>query len=219
MPGYQVKHDPLSLGGSHYVIRSLLDRQQYADPDGSAEAAGISSATWSLFGQVWPSARILAEAMQTQDIAGKRVLEIGCGLALASMVIHRRRGDITASDCHPLTQNFLKENLRLNGLPHLKYETGNWGRENPGLGKFDLIIASDVLYEPDQPEMLSNFIDFHSSDQVSVIILDPDRANRSPFCRRMEELGYSFTMSRAVETQTTGEPYKGRFLNFSRNCA
>lgn len=219
MPGYQVKHQSFALGDSQFKIRSLLDHQQYADADGAAEAAGISPAVWPLFGQVWPSARILADAMQTQDIAGKRVLEIGCGLALASLVIHRRQGDITASDCHPLTEAFLMENLRLNDLPHLQYQTGNWDRENPALGKFDLIIASDVLYERGQPETLSSFIDLHANQQVEVIIVDPDRGNRNPFCRRMASLGYSLNMHRAAVTQTSGEPYKGHFLNFSRRCA
>jgi hypothetical protein len=48
------------------------------------------------------------------DLEGKRILEVGAGLALASLVVHRRGGDITASDYHPLIPDFLKENLRLN---------------------------------------------------------------------------------------------------------
>lgn len=217
MPGYQVKFETHLLGTSHFKIRSLLDRQQYADPDGAAQAAGISSASWPLFGMVWPSARMLADAMQTYDVAGKRILEIGCGLALASLVIHRRQGDITASDCHPLTEAFLNENVRLNALPHLKYQTGHWGRENLALGRFDLIIASDVLYERDQPETLSQFIHQHSADPVNIIVLDPDRGNRNGFCRRMDALGYTLDLQRAGATQSTGEAYKGHFLKFSRS--
>jgi 2-polyprenyl-3-methyl-5-hydroxy-6-metoxy-1,4-benzoquinol methylase len=217
MPGYLLKLETHLLGTSQFEVRSLLDRQQYSDPEGLAHAAGISSASWPLFGMVWPSARMLANAMQTYNIAGKRILEIGCGLALASLVIHRRLGDITASDCHPLTQDFLKENLRLNDLPHMNYQTGNWGRENISLGKFDLIIASDVLYERDQPETLSNFIHTHSSAHVNIIVLDPDRGNRNGFCRRMIALGYELDMQRAGLQQNTGESYKGHFLNFSRD--
>ena len=217
MPGYQVKFETHLLGASHFEIRSLLNRQQYADPDGAALAAGISSASWPLFGMVWPSARMLANAMQTYDIAGKRILEIGCGLALASLVIHRRQGDITASDCHPLTAAFLVENVLLNALPPLKYQTGHWGRENPALGRFDLIIASDVLYERDQPETLSQFIHQHSAEPVNIIVLDPDRGNRNGFCRKMAALGYTLDLQRAGSTQSTGEAYKGHFLNFSRS--
>ena len=217
MSGYQVKFETHLLGTSHFKIRSLLNRQQYADPDGAAQAAGISSASWPLFGMVWPSARMLADAMQTYDVAGKRILEIGCGLALASLVIHRRQGDITASDCHPLTEAFLKENVRLNALPHLKYQTGHWGRENLALGRFDLIIASDVLYERDQPETLSQFIHQHSADPVNIIVLDPDRGNRNGFCRRMDALGYTLDLQRAGAMQSTGEAYKGHFLKFCRS--
>ena len=214
MPGYQVKHETHWLGQSRFNIRSLLDRQQFADPLGIALAAGISSASWPLFGMVWPSARMLANAMQTEDLAGKRILEIGCGLGLASLVIHRRLGDITASDCHPLTEAFLLENTRLNALPDLKYQTGHWDRHNDGLGRFDLIIASDVLYERDQPESLSRFIHRHASNTAQIIVLDPDRGNRSGFCRRMDALGFELDLQRAGVAQSTGEPYKGHFLNF-----
>lgn len=216
MPGYQVKFETHMLGNSSFEIRSLLDRQQFSDPTGAAQAAGISSASWPLFGMIWPSARVLANAMQTQDLVGKRILEIGCGLALASLVIQRRMGDITASDCHPLTETFLQENARLNALPQLKYQTGHWGRENAALGKFDLIIASDVLYERDHPETLSRFIDRHASASAHIIVLDPDRGNRNGFCRKMVELGYAVDMQRAATRQSTGEAYKGHFLNFNR---
>ena len=108
------------------------------------------------------------------------------------------------------------ENVRLNALPHLKYQTGHWGRENLALGQFDLISASDLLDERDQPETLSRFIDQHSSADVNIIVLDPDRGNRNGFCRKMVALGYVLDLQPAARTQSTGEAYKGHFLNFSR---
>lgn len=215
-PDYLVKFETLSLGGLDYRIRSLLDRQQFSDPDGAAERAGISSASWPLFGLVWPSARILAGAMQTFDIAGKRILEIGCGLGLASLVLQRRGGNITASDIHPLAAAFLTENLLLNHLAAIRFQTGSWADTDPGLGKFDLIIGSDLLYERDQPDILSSFIDRHSHNRVEVIIVDPDRGNRARFNRGMKGLGYVHDEQRADGQQADGAPYKGRFLNYRR---
>jgi hypothetical protein len=47
MPGYEVKFQQVGVaGGADLEIRSLLDGQQYSDPLGEAEAAGISPATW-----------------------------------------------------------------------------------------------------------------------------------------------------------------------------
>ena len=64
MPGYDIKVQSLAIDGvADLQIRSLLDNQQFADPAGAAEALGISSAQWPLFGQVWPSGLHLAAAM------------------------------------------------------------------------------------------------------------------------------------------------------------
>jgi predicted nicotinamide N-methyase len=216
MPGYQVKYETVTVGGLHYQIRSLLNLQQYADPQGEAELAGISPASWPLFGHIWPSARVLALAMNSHDLTGKRILEIGAGLALASLVIHRRAGNMTVSEWHPLSQDFLEQNLVLNGMSPLKYHSGNWAELNPGLGQFDLIIGSDILYERQQPDQLAAFIDRHAAPLAEIIIVDPDRGNRAGFCRAMASFDYHCTSRRADKMMENGEAYKGRFLTFNQ---
>jgi hypothetical protein len=78
--GYQVKFETVCIGNTSIRIRSLKDQLQFSDPDGSCERAGVSSATWPLFGLVWPSSIILAEVMNTHPIQGIRILELGWGL-------------------------------------------------------------------------------------------------------------------------------------------
>ena len=173
MPGYQTKQERVAIAGvDDLIIRLLLDKQQFWDPHGEAERLGISSAMWPLFGMLWPSGAHLAARVALRPTqAGERILEIGCGLALASLVAHRLGADVTASDCHPLAETFLLENLRLNGLAPLKYRRGQWSdpemvatpRHSPATanaveGQFDLIIGSDVLYERDANATLAKFI-------------------------------------------------------------
>lgn len=215
---YLTKQEAVCGHGADLQIRSLLDRNQFDDPHGDAQRAGISSATWPLFGLLWPSGRVLADAMVSFELEGKRILEIGCGLALASIVLHRRGGDITASDNHPLAAAFLAENLRLNDLPHMKYQTGNWSHSNAALGKFDVIIGSDVLYDREQPEFLSRFVDHHSAPAVQVMIVDPDRSNHASFSRKMVLLGYSHVMQH-VKSLPDGSIYKGRIHSYARSQA
>jgi 2-polyprenyl-3-methyl-5-hydroxy-6-metoxy-1,4-benzoquinol methylase len=217
--GYQVKCQAVAVvGGVDLEIRSLLDKQRFFDPLGEAEAAGISESCWPLFGQVWPSAQKLADLMQVYELGGRRILEIGCGLALASMVIHRRLGDITASDCHPLTETFLKANLVLNTLPALKYCTGNWGRENISLGEFDLIIGSDVLYERGHPEVLAEFIDLHAAPTAEILIIDPNRSNRSAFHKQMASRGFTMSETMLTTPLHDGSAYRGRLLQYLRSA-
>jgi predicted nicotinamide N-methyase len=216
--GYEVKFETIGGTGNDIRLRSLLDRSQFHDPEGEAESAGISSAQWPLFGLLWPSGRVLADAMFTFELKGRRILELGCGLALASIVLHRRGADITASDCHPLAAAFLLENLRLNELPSMKYEVGHWTRANPRLGVFDLIIGSDLLYDRDQPRELSDFVALHSAAEVEVVIADPDRGNQGSFTRKMDRLGYSHTEERVWSLPGAGGPYKGRLHNYRRDA-
>lgn len=214
MLDYQVKFETISIGNVDFQIRSLQNCQQFSDPHKEAEKIGISSAMWSLFGVIWPSSLVLAKTMSKFPIKGKRILEIGCGIALASLVVDQRGADITASDYHPMTELFLIENIALNNLPPINFQTGNWSTQNPLLGKFDLIIGSDVLYEQDHPGILSKFINSHSSEQVEVIIVDPNRGNHAKFSKEMVALGYSYTVNKFDTPKMPGQSFKGRILNY-----
>jgi len=234
MPGYLTKQESLAIAGADdLVIRSLLDRQQFSDPLGVAERLGISSAAWPLFGLPWPSgAELAARLLARPQRAGERILEIGCGLALASIAGHRRGDDITASDCHPLAEAFLAGNLRLNGLPPMKYRHGHWGgvpeSAEPAVdgavpsvaGRFDFVIGSDVLYERDADGSLAHFIAAHAEADAEVWIVDPDRGNRAAFSRRMAEHGFDLHEERLDRIAAGRSPaYKGRMLVYQRGEA
>lgn len=214
--GYRTKVETVQGSGADLHIRSLLDRQQFFDPFGEAHRAGISSAAWPLFGMLWPSGRMLANVMQSFDLQGKHILELGCGLGLASLVVHRRGGDITASDNHPLAGEFMRQNVLLNLLPVMKYVAADWAHPSPTLARFDLIIGSDVLYDRGQPEVLSQFINRHASPAAQILIVDPDRGNRASFTRRMDVLGYVLTQTRLTALPGDGGAYKGRLLSYVR---
>jgi predicted nicotinamide N-methyase len=227
MPGYQTKQECIGIAGADSLnIRSLLDRQQYADPFGEAEAMGISSAAWPLFGLLWPSSMELALWMVKRPlVAHERVLEVGCGLALASLVSHRRGVDVTASDCHPLASSFLIENTSLNDLAPLTYRHGNWADDELSpvhdrhpivQGRFDLIMGSDVLYERDESGQLSRFIARHAQPIAEVLIVDPNRSNRAAFNRRMADEGFALEEIDLSHVHADGVAYKGRMLRYLR---
>lgn len=173
MTGYTVSTVTLRIGTLDYQVRSLSDRRQFFDPAGQAEGLGISSATWPLFGVTWPAGIALAEEMSDFPIAGKRILEVGCGLGLSSLVLQRRGADITASDYHPLAEEFLHHNCALNDLPPIPFVLAPWKGPNPGLGRFDLIVGSDLLYERDHAVLLAGFLEHHANPSVQVLVADP----------------------------------------------
>jgi predicted nicotinamide N-methyase len=228
--GYLTKQEQIAVRGVADVsICSLRDRNQFFDPVDEALELGISSATWPLFGLLWPSGAQLAARIALRPVdANEHILEIGCGLALASIVAHRRGADITASDCHPLAAGFLQRNLRLNHLLPMPYVHGQWGGEpdasepsNPNVvaKQYELIIGSDVLYERDANGDLARFIALHATPGAEVWIVDPDRGNRAAFNKRMAALGFVMQEER-LDTMATQDiaAYKGRLLSYRRDC-
>jgi predicted nicotinamide N-methyase len=216
MPGYATRELSVCLGGHNYRIRALSDLQQFADPHRLADRIGISSALWSLFGQVWPAGRVLAEAMATHDIVGKRILELGCGLGLSSLVLQQRDADITASDHHPLAESFLRHNAAQNQLLAIVYCDLRWEVPDATLGRFNLIIGSDILYESGHADLLAAMVLRHALPDAEVLITDPGRGNSAPFTRALVEQGFTVTELRSRFDAADVAPFRGRLLSYRR---
>lgn len=215
MSPLRLRYQTVEFGDMDIHIRTLRDRQQFSDTDGASEKLGISSAMWPVFGVVWTSGEILAQLMSDFDITGKRILEVGCGIGLASLVLNHRAADITATDHHPEAEAFLRRNTELNGDREIPFTRTAWSDEDIGLGEFDIIIGSDLLYERESIESLAAFIDRHAAPHCDVIIVDPGRGNHARFSRRMVNLGYSHSQSKPVDADYLAQPFKGQILRYA----
>jgi predicted nicotinamide N-methyase len=216
MLSLRYRYQTMEFDNTDIHIRTLRDRQQYADVNGVAEKLGISDASWPLFGVIWPSSEILAHLMFDYEIAGRKILEVGCGIALASLVLNHRLANITATDHHPEVENFLTENVNLNNGNAIPFIRTGWKDEASSLGRFDLIIGSDLLYERDHVDLLSAFIDQHASDHCEVIIIDPGRGLHARFSKKMVALGYTHSQSKPENTDYLDQPFHGQVLHYER---
>lgn len=216
-------------------IRSLADHMQYADPLGHAQSLGIGPAVWPLFGLVWPSSIQLARKLKNRPIrADESILELGCGLGLTSLVMHKRGAQIHASDCHPMVPHFLKLNQALNGLSDLPYVHAQWGEEScpdllaslglkPARQRYDLIVGSDLLYEGNTPAQLAQLVDQRAKRQAEVWVVDPDRGHRNKFTQEMSRYGFELVRQVCLRDRPILLPegkelsYKGRCLQYQRS--
>jgi len=210
------RYQTLEFGETDIHLRTLRDRQQFLDVDGVSEDLGISSATWPLFGVVWQSSEVLAHLMSDFDIAGKRILEIGCGIGLPSLVLNHRLADITATDYHPEVENFLRENTRINEGNKIPFIRTGWADDKTDLGRFDLLLGSDLLYEQEHPELLADFINQHAKPDCEVIIVDPGRKRHAKFSKQMISRGYQHSQSNPKDTNYLGKTFKGQVIRYCR---
>lgn len=217
MSSVRFRYQTVEFGKTDIHLRTLRNKQEFSDDDQVAEKLGISSATWSLFGVLWESGEILARTMQGRDLSGLRVLEVGCGIGLASIILQQEGVDITATDYHPEAQAFLNANTELNQLEDIPFVRTGWDEPSTDLGEFDLIVGSDIIYESFSLDMLTDFISRHGKADSQVLIVDPGRGLQGPFTRKMAALGYQQD-SRELALPEEVTRYKGRVLCYSRGA-
>ena len=73
MSSLRYQYQTIEFGKSDIHLRTLHDKQEYADDDDITEKLGISSANWSLFGVIWDSSKVLANYMFDYKIGEKNV--------------------------------------------------------------------------------------------------------------------------------------------------
>jgi predicted nicotinamide N-methyase len=111
----------------------------------AAEARG-DAPYWA---ELWPCARALASHLATLDLDGVRVLELGCGLALPSLVAALRGAAVVASDVSAdALERVAESGRRTLGRP---LETLCADLHEPSAliarGPFDLVLGADLLYD------------------------------------------------------------------------
>lgn len=182
------------------------------------DIVGVSRDAFPLFGMVWPAGETLAHLMTLYPLAGKRILDVGCGLGLATHVLNLRGADVTALDIHPVADELLQRNAKLNKSPPIPFVGASWSDPAVNLGAFDLVIGSDVLYEPKHVDHLPDFIARHTHRDSEVLIVDPDRGPLAGFSARMAAAGFRIAAQAPVLPAGVSQPYDIEILSFVNNC-
>lgn len=150
------------------------------------------------FGCVWPSARALTEYLGSHNIeenGAVKVLEVGCGLAVPSLLLARslKFSKVIATDFHPEVPKFLERNLVRNSIPRdrFEYRELNWRDPPSDLGRFGVVIGSDILYEKSHVEDVAEALVQLVKSSGRIIIADPMRPYLESFILEMKARGFA----------------------------
>jgi hypothetical protein len=64
---------------------------------------------------------------------------------------------------------------------------------------------------------LAAFIHSHAAEHAQVLIIDPNRGQRSAFNKAMRLNGFGLTQSNILTPLDNREPYRGSLLNYQRD--
>jgi predicted nicotinamide N-methyase len=138
---------------------------------------------------LWPSARVLAEELAVLRLAGQRVLELGCGLGLVATGAVLGGAEVTATDYYEDATLFARVNVHDATGATITTRMVNWVALPADLGKFDLVIASDVLYEHRYASLVARAIAATLVRGGEAIVADPGRIALREFLDECDALG------------------------------
>jgi predicted nicotinamide N-methyase len=132
--------------------------------------------------ELWPSGIALAHVVGEQDLADRRVLELGAGLGLPSLAAALRGANVLATDWADEAVALLRENAARNGVA-LRAERVRWDEPAPLLAEapWDLVLGADLLYEDRNASLLLELLPRLGGD---VLLADPGRPAAAAFLAR-----------------------------------
>lgn len=193
--------EPVRIAEFEFMItrpraaEDLIDETEYADDQ-----------RLPYWADLWPSGLALASELAGRDITGARILELGAGLSLPSLIALARGAHPLATDWYPVALAFARANAAAAGLGDLDTLEVDWSHPPAELfarGPFDLIIGADVAYERRHAAQLAQLLTGAAGASTSLLIADPRRPDADALVSVLVGAGW---VHRRDERRVTGRP-------------
>lgn len=138
---------------------------------------------------IWPSALVLAAHVVAQTGTGRSVLELGCGAGLVTTAAALAGFRVTASDYYDDALRFARYNAWHNARARVATKNIDWRHLPRDLAKFDVVVASDVLYERPYAALVAETIARTLAPHGTAYVTDPGRLALDEFVTSLRERG------------------------------
>jgi predicted nicotinamide N-methyase len=124
---------------------------------------------------VWPSSIVLAEKLLELTGVERTALELGCGVGLSTLAATSAGFDVLSTDYYVDALDVTRANVFRNLGTTARTRMVDWRHFPEDLGTFDLVFASDVLYEKEYAELLPVLLLRLLAPAGIALIADPGR--------------------------------------------
>jgi predicted nicotinamide N-methyase len=168
----------VELAGGDVLLLRPADWEALRHEEG---AAGRPIPFWA---RPWPSALGMASELAADPPpAGTRVLELGCGLGLPSIVAARGGAEVLATDGSTDAIAYTAHSMALNGA-EADVAAADWAADGDALaarGPFDLVLGADVLYTKENAQVAVRLLPRLVAPGGKAWFADPGRSNSADF--------------------------------------
>jgi ETFB lysine methyltransferase len=147
---------------------------------------------------IWPSSLVLADCIGKLDGSQHTLLELGCGVGVVAIAAARVGFAVTATDYYEEALEFTALNGRENVSVDVQTCLVDWRAIPSSLGTFDVVVASDVLYERPYAGLIATaFVRTLAAGAVGYLT-DPGRIATPAFIDAARQHGLSIEVAEKV---------------------
>jgi predicted nicotinamide N-methyase len=149
----------------------------------SIRTASVLSPSWA---KMWPSAIGLCQFLQNNlhYIQNKKVLELAAGLGLPGIFCAAHSSQVCISDIEPQAVELARQSALHNKLANVTCQVIDWNNLE-GVAIPDVLLLSDINYEPAQFEKLLSVIRYFLSNHCIIILSTPQRLMAKDFINQL----------------------------------
>jgi predicted nicotinamide N-methyase len=166
-----------------------------------SEADFVEDERLPYWAALWPSAIVMANEIAADRIAlkkGGRAIELGCGIGLVTTAALSAGMNLLATDYYEPSLEFTRANSCRNTGREAVTQMVNWRDLPAQMGRFDLLLASDVIYEREYAALLPRVFDRLLQFDGRAVIADPGRVATPAFLESCKMTGFRVAEKRSI---------------------
>lgn len=198
--GFDIVREDVTIGSLSLSLARPRSAEDLIDEDDYARDERLPY--WA---ELWPSAMVLAARVGAADLAGRRVVELGCGIGLPATVAALRGARVLATDWYEEALAFTRANAAEAGA-RLETMVVDWRHPPAALverAPADLVLGADILYEERNGAALAELLPRLLPPAGEALIADPRRPHAHALTDRLRAAGWSH---RVEEVRYGGRP-------------
>lgn len=190
-PSWKDNRLTVSLGGRDWTITRDVDLEALWEAIGADDFG--SDERMPYWAELWPSSLLLCAWLLSRRelVAGRRCLDVGCGLGLTAMVGAAVGARVAAMDYEERAVSLARRNALAGGGPLPGCVLADWRHPPFATGCFDVIWGSDILYEARFYAPLAPLFRTLLAPGGVIWLSEPERRVSAPVWERLANDGFT----------------------------
>lgn len=181
---FTIADETVAIGDRQYLLRKPANADHLI-----SEADYVQDERLPYWADLWPASKQLAAALLAEQGHGRTLLELGCGLGLATVAAMDAGFTVTATDYYQDALHVTRGNAARNLGKEPRVRLVDWRHWPDDLGTFDTVVAADVIYEAEYSTLVAQCMARALAPAGEAIVADPGRVALAGFFEALPQFG------------------------------